>query len=240
MPHHLRRVTAGVHAERYCVQHSIFAKCDMPWIDERRNRAILPRRHRTRPAGRCRRALPRLRHRHVRAPAAPELRPRPMRTLVLLLVALAACSRPSTQQAAAELPPAAGASVSASAPAPVDALVGFELTVKRTSACYGCARFAESLHVDSRGRVKKGTEPQGLHDTGTLARADLLRIVRAFDAGLAEAYPEEATDGSTYLLELRSDGRVMTIEHAFGNRHVPKALLDLEQLIQDLTGLRMQ
>jgi hypothetical protein len=179
-----------------------------------------------------------------------------MRPLVLLFVTLAACSRPTAQQAAPELPPpppsasstaatatpSVGAipSAPASVPAPADPVAGFELSVKRTGACYGCQRFVESVHVDEHGRVRRGTTPKDEHDTGTLSRADMLRIARAFDGGFDDVYPAEATDGSTYVLELHWAGRVKKIQHAFGNRHVPAALLELEKLIQELTGLQMK
>jgi hypothetical protein len=158
-----------------------------------------------------------------------------MRSAALLLLLVAGCSRP--QHAAQEIPPEPSAA--AAAPAPADPLAGFELSVKRTGACYGCPRFAESVHIDERGQMRRGVEPKDERDAGTLSQADMLRIVRAFD-GLADDYPAEVTDGSTYVLELRSAGRVKKIQHAFGNRHAPQALLDLEKLIGELTGLRMQ
>ena len=68
----------------------------------------------------------------------------------------------------------------------------------------------------------------------------MLRLVQAFyDAGFFafdDVYPAEATNGSATYLELHSAGRVKKVRHDQSNRLAPKALYDLEKIVEDLTG----
>src|SRR6185312_15457781 len=110
-------------------------------------------------------------------------------------------------------------------------------------ACFGtCPVYTLTIHDDGRFEYHGARFVKLEGDiSGFLTLGQVKRLERAFaDAGyftLADRYIEERlTDMPTAITSYRQGNRVKSVEHYYGDDHVPAALGKLEDQIDDIVG----